>query len=181
MISRPGRHWLAMIGVAASALPIAAAEAQTALLSPPIITRFAGRPAPPLAARDRAGRPVTLAGTQGKVVIVNLWATWCGPCRAEMPSLERLAARYPGQVVVIAVANDDGGWPAVDRFWGNRFPHVRAVLASGPELGEALGVLGLPYSLVLDRHGRELARVPKAAAWDQGQAKALIAQAVAAR
>ena len=138
-------------------------------------------PAPPIAARDRSGKAATLAGTAGKVVIINLWATWCGPCKAEMPSLERLAARHRGQVVVIAVANDDGGWPAIDRFWGRNFPHLRPVLASGPELGEALGVLGLPYTLVLGRDGREIARLPKAAEWDQGEPARLVAAAVAAR
>ena len=145
---------------------------------PPIITRFRGRPPPPIAAIYASGEPVDLASLRGKVVIVNLWATWCAPCRLEMPSLERLAALHPKDLVVVAVSNDEKGWLAVRQFWGPQFAHLRPALAAGPRVAKQLGVLGLPYTLVIDRRGFEVARVPKAAEWDAGEPRRLIEQAI---
>ena len=147
----------------------------------PIIARFAGRAAPAVAALDRQGRAVVLGRLRGKVVVVNLWASWCVPCRTEMPSLERLAAAHPRDLVVLAVANDEGGWPAVYRFWRGQFPHLAVSLAASPDMAEGLGVLALPYSFVIGRDGREIARLPKATAWDKGDARLLIEQAIARR
>jgi thiol-disulfide isomerase/thioredoxin len=71
------------------------------------------------------GRPFTLADAKGQVVFVNFWATWCPPCREEMPSMlqlgRELSARYPGRFKMVAVSVDDG-WPDVNRFFGGRMP-----------------------------------------------------------
>jgi thiol-disulfide isomerase/thioredoxin len=154
------------------------ARAQSA---PPVIQRFKGQEIPPFAANDRAGKPVQLADLRGRVVIVNLWATWCPPCRMEMPSLERLAALYPNDLTVLAISNDEDGWPAIDHFAGQRFPHLRIVLGPGPELIGQMGALGLPYSLIVDRNGHEIGRVPRGIEWDQGEMKALIARSVSSK
>ncbi len=163
----------AMLFVAGTAL--APAPAATPV---PIITRFAGRPASALEASDRAGRRFALSDHRGKIVVVNLWASWCVPCRTEMPSLERLAAARRRDVVVVALAYDEGGWAAIDRFWSGRFSTIRPALAADPSALGGLGVLGLPYTFVFDRQGREVARVPKATEWDQGPARALIETAI---
>ncbi|HZC18033.1 MAG TPA: TlpA disulfide reductase family protein [Caulobacteraceae bacterium] len=168
-------------GVCAPAL-LGAAHAQPGAGAAPsaVITRFKGRPAPSLSgASDRSGAPIDLPALRGKVVIVNMWATWCAPCRIEMPSLERLAAAHPRDLVVIAVSNDQQGWPAVNGFWGPKFAHVRLALASGPDLSRRLGVLGLPYSLVIDQNGDEVARVPRAGEWDAGALRSLVDAAIA--
>jgi|SRR5579859_2994394 len=157
-----------------------AAHAQ-AVPGPSAIMRFQGRPVPSFEVQDRAGKAVRLSDFRGRVVIVNMWATWCPPCRAEMPSLERLAARYPKDLTVLAVSNDSDGWPAVDRFWGKRFGHLRVALAPGPDLAHGLGALGLPYSLIVDRDGREIARLPFGAEWDKGEIAALIGRSIAQR
>jgi thiol-disulfide isomerase/thioredoxin len=156
-----------------------ASQAQVPGPAPAPVTAFQGRPVPLQGVVDRKGAPVALAALRGRVVVVNLWASWCGPCRLEMPSLERLAARYPKDLVVLAVSNDQQGWPAIDRFAGDQFPHLRLVLAQGPDTARALGVLGLPYSVIVDRDGREIARLPRAAEWDSGALAALVAQAIA--
>lgn len=149
---------------------------------PPIaITRFQGKAIPAVDALDRSGKPIRLPDLRGRIVIVNLWASWCVPCRAEMPTLERLAARYPKDLVVLAVSNDEGGWPAIDRFWKSQFPHLRVALASSPDLAPRLGALGLPYTLIVGRDGREIARVPRGAEWDRGELAALVARSVAWR
>lgn len=146
---------------------------------PPVaITRFAGKPVPAIAVSDRSGKAVHLADLRGRVVVVNMWATWCAPCRAEMPTLDRLAARYPKDLVVLAVSNDAGGWPAIDQFWKSQFPHLRVALASDQDAATKLGALGLPYSIIIDRNGREIARVPRGAAWDKGQLAALVSRSV---
>ncbi len=159
------------------ASPPPAASAQGAGPSP-ALTQFQGKPAPAFSAADRKGGSLTLSALRGRVVIVNMWASWCAPCRLEMPSLERLAARYPKDLVVLAVSNDQQGWPAVDHFVGDQFPHLQLALA-GPETARQLGVLGLPYSLIVDRQGREIARVPRGAVWDSGALASLVAQSIA--
>ena len=98
-----------------------------------------------------------------------------------MPSLERLAARYPNDLTVLAISNDADGWPAIDRFWGQNFPHLRVALASEPHVIGRLGALGLPYSLIVDRDGHEIGRVPRAIEWDKPDIESLIARSVASR
>lgn len=161
--------------------PAVTTQAARAQSAPPVIERFKGHAIPPIPATDRAGHPVRLADLRGRVVIVNLWASWCPPCRMEMPSLERLAAQYPNDLTVLAISNDADGWPAVDRFWGQKFPHLRVALASEPDLIGRLGALGLPYSLIVDRDGHEIGRVPRAIEWDKREIEALIARSVASR
>ncbi len=82
-------------------------------------------PAPPILGWTVEGKPVTLAETRGQVVFVNFWATWCPPCRDEMPSMLQLgrdlAARHPGKFRMVAVSVDDG-WPEVMQFFGGRLP-----------------------------------------------------------
>lgn len=86
-----------------------------------------GRPAaaPPMLGFTVDGKPFTLADTRGQVVFVNFWATWCPPCRDEMPSMLQLgrdlAARHPGKFRMVAVSVDDG-WPEVMQFFGGRLP-----------------------------------------------------------
>jgi thiol-disulfide isomerase/thioredoxin len=175
---RPGieRIWLPL---ASLMLALAPASAQAQEATPPhAITHFQGKPVPPVTVSDHTGKPVRLSDLRGRVVIVNMWATWCPPCRAEMPTLENLAARYPKDLVVLAISNDQGGWPAIDQFWKNQFPHLRVALAPGPDLAPKLGALGLPYTLIVDRDGREIARVPQGAQWDQGELAALVARSV---
>jgi thiol-disulfide isomerase/thioredoxin len=161
--------------------PAATTTVARAEAAPSMIERFKGHDIPSIQATDRVGRPVRLADLRGRVVIVNLWASWCPPCRMEMPSLERLAAQYPNDVTVLAISNDGDGWPAIDRFWGQQFPHLRVALASDPDLIGRLGALGLPYSLIVDRDGHEIGRVPRGIEWDQGEIKALIARSISTR
>jgi thiol-disulfide isomerase/thioredoxin len=168
------------VGLSLLAAAPAAASAQSAGV-PAAITRFMGKPLPAFTVSDRARKPIRTADLRGHIAIVNMWATWCPPCRAEMPTLESLGARYPKDLVILAVSNDQGGWPAIDPFWQNRFPHLKVALAPGPQLASELGALGLPYSLIVDRDGREIARVPQGADWNHGELAAMIARSVGSR
>jgi thiol-disulfide isomerase/thioredoxin len=82
-------------------------------------------PAPQMLGTTQDGKPFTLADAKGQVVFVNFWATWCPPCRDEMPSMLKLgaelAARYPGKFRMVAVSVDDG-WPEVVSFFGGKLP-----------------------------------------------------------
>ena len=73
-------------------------------------------PAPAISLTDAAGNTVSLFDFRGKLVLVNLWATWCEPCLREMPSLERLQSRLGGRIVVLAVSEDRGGSRIVEPF-----------------------------------------------------------------
>ena len=119
------------------------------------------------------GKPVTLAAFRGKPVLVNLWATWCAPCVAELPTLDALAKS--GKVRVIAVSQDQD--PAtVAPFLGQR----KVTLAGyrDPTLGLSLAYkANMPMTILFDAQGHELWRMAGGFAWDGADAKQLIAEA----
>jgi thiol-disulfide isomerase/thioredoxin len=120
-----------------------------------------------LAFTNADGAPETLANWRGKVVLINLWATWCAPCRAELPSLDRLQAKLGGKdFSVIAISLDRAGADAPKRFLAdNKLTHLQLFI--DPKGGTAkLTAHGLPVSLLIDREGREVARLAGAAEWD---------------
>lgn len=95
-LTSPGaRHWLLALWLAAAGTAAMAANQP--------VPWPANRPTPDLALTDAAGRAWSLADARGKVVIVNFWATWCEPCRTEMPSLQSLADLYGNELLVLAV------------------------------------------------------------------------------
>src|SRR5262249_2965817 len=105
---------------------------------------------------------------KGRIVILNFWATWCAPCVKEMPSLERLTARLPGEkFVVMAVSQDKGGASIVKPFLG-RIGVRSLTLYVGPSgrLSRDLGIRGLPTTVVIARDGTVLGKVEGAAEWD---------------
>lgn len=98
------------------------------------------------------GGDVDLAGLRGRDVLVNVWATWCGPCRREMPSLERLARAQGGRLVVVAI--DQGEDPSVAAAYAKRFGVTFDVAIDANErLGTKLHVVGLPSSFFVDKNG----------------------------
>ena len=112
-----------------------------------------------------SGAAMPVAALRGKPVLVNFWASWCIPCRAELPSLDRLAAKR-GDLVIVAVSVDADRREA-EKAYAGRYPHLRLGYAPIGAV-QAYGALGIPYSVVFDRHGNEVARVPRALAWDVG-------------
>ncbi len=121
------------------------------------------------------GGPVRLAALRGNPAIVSFWASWCVPCRAELASLERLAASRPGRLAVIAASVDDDR--AVGRAaFGRAYPHLRLAFASLRAV-ERYGALGMPYSVVFDARGREVRRVTRAIDWSAADGAGMLAQA----
>lgn len=118
--------------------------------------QFVDAPAavPDLTMETLDGASISMADQLGKVVLVNFWATWCGPCREEIPYLVQLAARYPDHLTVIGVSEDAGGADLVGAFaaqYGVNYP----IVMSTPEIKRAFpGVFALPTSFIVDPEGR---------------------------
>jgi thiol-disulfide isomerase/thioredoxin len=115
-----------------------------------------GSAAPPFTLERPNGPPIELASLKGKVVVVNFWATWCPPCREELPYLVKTVQEYePKGVTLVAISNDDrpGQREAVRRFL-NAFPQLAPYAALGePDVGQRYQVQALPSVYVIDRDG----------------------------
>jgi thiol-disulfide isomerase/thioredoxin len=110
--------------------------------------------APIVEMRDLDGRPVSLASLRGKVVLVNFWATWCGPCRAEIPDLVALQEKYRDQLQVIGVSQDEVPVDLVRRFAADHRMNYPVVMST-PEIERLFpGVNALPTSFIVDRESR---------------------------
>lgn len=128
----------------------------------------APRELPPLAFVDADGRALTLSDFRDRIVLLNVWATWCLPCREEMPTLDRLQGRLGGEDFhVLPLSIDRAGLDPVRRFYGEiGIRHLGIYFAAGVRPPSALGVIGLPTTLLIDRQGREIARRAGPAEWD---------------
>jgi thiol-disulfide isomerase/thioredoxin len=113
---------------------------------------------PPVVMHDIDGKPLSPAELRGKVVIVNFWATWCPPCRAEIPDLVALQAKYGDRLQIIGVSQDEGSIDVVRRFAAAQHMNYPIVMST-PEIEKAFpGISALPTSFVLDRQGRTVQR-----------------------
>ena len=125
-------------------------------------------PAPAITFTDADGKDMTLAGFAGQGLVVNLWATWCPPCVAEMPALDRLQAMLRAErIAILALSSDRGGRAQVEPFYQRLGLKELAIwLDPRGAAARALGARGLPTTLLIDRAGREMARLEGEAAWD---------------
>jgi thiol-disulfide isomerase/thioredoxin len=124
-------------------------------------------PAPAVSFADLAGNTVSLSEFTGKIVLVNLWATWCEPCLREMPSLERVQSRLGDKIAVVAISEDRGGSKSVEPYIDKLgLKSVKIYLDPKSAMERAFKVQGLPTSFLIDRKGRVLGRVEGAAEWD---------------
>jgi thiol-disulfide isomerase/thioredoxin len=133
------------------------------------------QPAPEASFTDIDGKPASLADFKGKAALVNLWATWCEPCRREMPSLERLQAELGDKIIVAAVAEDRQGAKLVSPFIAEMgLEKLKIYLDPRSELGHAFKVRGLPTSIVIDPAGQVVGRVEGEAKWDSAKMQAVL-------
>ncbi len=126
------------------------------------------RPVPEVRFTDGEGRDLSLDRFRGKVVLLNLWATWCAPCRREMPALDRLQARLGGDdFEVLALAVDRGGAAKVKAFLDELgIERLGLYVDTSTRALRVLGAYGLPTTLLIDRAGNEVMRVIGATEWD---------------
>ena len=139
----------------------------------------AGSAAPKLLFQDPAGEPASLADFKGKPVLLNLWATWCAPCVAEMPTLDALAARDQ-DIEVLTVSQDFDGQDKVDAFFDERnFKMLEPYVDPELSLMTQLKVSTLPTTILYDAEGREVWRMTGMEDWQGERAASLIAEAKA--
>ncbi len=135
---------------------------------------LAGTPAPGAGFRDPRGKAVSLASFRGRPLLVNLWATWCAPCIAEMPTLDALAAREKG-LQVLAVSQDIGGREKVDAFFAERgFRMLQPFVDPELSLMSELKVTTLPTTILYDAQGREVWRMTGMEDWQGSRAAGLL-------
>lgn len=125
---------------------------------------------------DAEGREHGFAAFRGRGLVVNFWATWCPPCVAEMPALDRLHAMVAREgIEVLALSNDRGGRAQVEPFFQRTgLRHMGIWLDPRGATGRALAVRVLPTTLIIDRRGQEVARLMGEADWDKPEIVAAI-------
>jgi thiol-disulfide isomerase/thioredoxin len=137
--------------------------------------------APALAFTARDGTPKALADFRGKPVLVNLWATWCGPCIEEMPSLARLQVKRPG-LTILALSEDRQGEVVVAPFLAKlKLDGLAIYLDPANAAIKAFGVRGLPTSFLVDADGRLVWSYEGGADWDAPEALSRIDAALAGK
>jgi thiol-disulfide isomerase/thioredoxin len=114
-----------------------------------------------------ANQARSLTDYRGKGVVLNLWATWCGPCVAEMPTLDALAAAVAGDdIVVLPVSSDAGGAASIRAFYDSHdIGHLPILLDPGGAITQAWQVPGIPVTVIFDRSGHPRARLIGSADW----------------
>ncbi len=146
-----------------------------------LILADAPKPLPEAALLDEADAEHALSEYRGKVVLLNFWATWCGPCRKEMPGLDKLQAEMGGDdFQVVTIATGRNGVPQINRFFEEtgvtRLPKLRD---PKQKLAGQMGIVALPVTVILDRNGSEVARLIGDAAWDGPEARAFLSALIA--
>jgi len=131
---------------------------------------------------DPEGHAYTLADYAGKIVLVNFWATWCAPCREEMPDLDALNADLAGEdFEVVTIASGRNSLSGIRAFFEEEQIETLPILLDPQgQLSRRAGVLGLPVSILMNREGREIARLQGGAHWNDAPAREIIAAAIAA-
>ncbi len=135
-----------------------------------------GQLAPALTLRRADGAQVELSSLRGRPVVLHFWATWCKPCREELPALLRLAGDASARVLAVSV---DRQWPAVRSFLGGA-PPPAVLLASGDEVEQRFNVRQLPVTFLLDADGRIRKRLDGAQPWSERSLSELLRAAAPA-
>src|SRR3954469_2220161 len=160
--------------------PQQSAEAEEIVPAPRIDRSHAGSAAPIGEFEDPDGEAVSFAVFQGKPLLVNLWATWCAPCVAEMPTLDALAGREKDRLQVLALSQDADGRSKVEAFFNqHKFKTIEPYLDPKMEMMGDLKVDTLPTTILYDAGGREIWRVVGMEDWRSARAAALLKEAFA--
>lgn len=153
----------AAAGLVAATCSIAAAQEA----SRNFIVQEAPKPIAAIQFENADGQPRSLADFGGKVVLFNIWATWCVPCRKEMPTPDRLQAKLGGADFEVVALSIDRRIDAVRKFFADvGIQKLAMYLDSSAKATRELGAVGLPTTLLVDREGREVGRLIGPTDWD---------------
>ncbi len=135
---------------------------------------------PDITFKDADGKDVSLSSFKGKTVLLNLWATWCAPCREEMPALNRLQqALGSDKFEVVALSLDRQGVAATKKFLDEvKADALKLYIDSTAKQGLELKIVGMPTTILIDAEGKEIGRLAGPAEWDSADAKSLIKSAI---
>jgi thiol-disulfide isomerase/thioredoxin len=148
---------------------------------PNFIIHSAAKQVADISFTDERGRTLRLNDFRGKTVLLNIWATWCGPCRKEMPTLDRLQAHLGSErFQVVALSIDRGGASAVQKFYAEiGVRHLAFFIDATGRAGSNLALVGLPGTLLIDPEGREVGRLIGPAEWDSPEMIAFLETQIA--
>jgi thiol-disulfide isomerase/thioredoxin len=135
-----------------------------------------GGPAPALALKDMHGREHRLADYKGRVVLINFWATWCAPCRDEMPSIQRLKEKLAGRPFVVLAVNLDEPESRIEKFLSEVRLDFPVLLDPGRRVARAWDARILPASYIVGPDGRVRFTVTGEISWDHEQVVARISE-----
>lgn len=140
------------------------------------VTKKTPEPLPDITFQDAAGKDVTLSSFKGKTILLNLWATWCEPCREEMPALDRLQKDLGSdKFEVVALSLDRKGYEASRKFLDDlKAGNVKLYSDATAKQGMALKLLGMPTTILINKDGLEVGRLAGSAKWDSEDAKKLV-------
>jgi thiol-disulfide isomerase/thioredoxin len=158
---------------------VALVAAAGAALAEADIKPWKGKATLPLARNDLEGRAVDLKGLQGRVLVVNFWATWCEPCRDEMPSLQRLREKLDGKPFDVLTVNYGESREKVSQFLGKEKIALPVLLDPEKESAREWGVGGLPMTFLIDATGRVRYSVFGECDWSEGPSVALVEKLLA--
>jgi len=143
----------------------------------------AGKMAADFKLKDLKGNAVSLSSMRGKVVFLNIWATWCAPCREEMPSIESLYEKFRGDkdFVVLAVSQDTDGSRAVAPYVEKNGLNFTVLLDPQNEVGDEYNVSGIPETFIIGRDGRIVAHHLGPYDWSSGEMRAALEELIEAK
>ena len=125
------------------------------------------KPAPEITVNSLKNQPLNLSSLKGKVVLLNFWATWCPPCREEIPSMMKLNSAMAGKPFqMVAVSIDEGGVPDIEAFFKSSGFSLPAYTDPGGIAGKTYGITGVPETFVIDKNGILIKKVIGPLAWD---------------
>lgn len=128
------------------------------------------KPVPDITVVSLKNEPLLLSSLKGKVVMLNFWATWCPPCREEIPSMMKLNKAMAGKPFqMLAVSIDEGGVPDVEAYFKSSGYSLPAYLDQGGAAQKAYGVTGVPETFVIDKNGVLVKKVIGPLAWDSAE------------
>ena len=149
----------------------------------PLLVRAKPLDVPAIEFVDGDGATKSLADFKGKVVLLNIWASWCVPCREEMPALDKLEQELGGKDFAVVAVNIDKGGPDKARAFLAETGATHLGLYTDPtsKMFAVLKTVGMPTTLVLDRDGKEIGRLVGPADWSSPEAKRVVEAAIAAK